>query len=273
MIHVGIIGPGRAGVGLALALSRAGHAVHLHGRRGKHVPPPLSLTWGDLPPWVGAVEVVVLAVRDDAVADTAAALADGGSVRASHVVLHLSGILDETVLEPLRPTGAALGCWHPLQAITRPDVAPDRLRGAVAALTGDAPAVAMGERLARDLGMRPVVLEGAAKPLYHAAAAMASNYLVLLAALAERVMTGAGLDASAAHHGVATLMEGTLANIRADGAWALTGPIVRGDVETVRAHLAVLPPELREPYCALGRATLAIADLDDETANRMRAIL
>lgn len=273
MTAIGVIGAGRAGVGLAVALTHAGHEVQLHGRRGKHVPPPLSLTWGGAPPWVGTVEIILLAVRDDAIADAAAELAATDLVRPAHVVLHLSGILDESPLAALRATGAALGCWHPLQAIAQPQDAPERLRGALAALTGDPAAVARAEALAQDLGMRPVVLAGAAKRPYHAAAAIASNYLVVLAAMAERLMTEAGVDPVAARHGIATLMGGTLANVRVAGGAALTGPIVRGDVETVRAHLAVLPDELRDAYRALGRAALALTDPDPDAAARFRDLL
>ena len=71
MTAVGIVGPGRAGLGLGLALARAGHAVRVHGRHAKRVPAPLTLTTGIAPPWVAEVEVVVLAVRDDDIADAA----------------------------------------------------------------------------------------------------------------------------------------------------------------------------------------------------------
>jgi predicted short-subunit dehydrogenase-like oxidoreductase (DUF2520 family) len=270
---IGVIGPGRAGQGLAVALVRGGHQVRLHGRRGIAVPPPLVLTWGGPPPWLGEVEVVLVAVRDDAVAAAARDLAAGGRVTATHAVLHLSGMLDETALAPLRTTGASLGCLHPLQAISQPERAPDRLRGALAALTGDARAVEIGAALARSMGMLPVVLAGAAKPRYHAAAAIASNYLVVLAAVAERLMTEAGLPQEEARAGVAALMDGTLANVRIEGPSALTGPIVRGDVETVRAHLAVLPPDLQSLYRVLGRAALREARLPDEAACAMRSLL
>lgn len=273
MTPIGVVGAGRAGVGLALALHRAGHTVRLHARRGTAVPPPLVLTWGGVPPWMGEVEVVLLAVRDGDVETAAGDLADAGGVRPAHVVLHLSGLLDAAPLEALRPGGAALGCFHPLQAIARPEDAPERLRGAVAALTGDDRAVAAGRRLADDLGMRPVVVPGAAKPRYHAAAAIASNYLVVLAAAAEQLMTDAGLDRADARAGVAALMAGTLANARADGAAALTGPIVRGDVATVRAHLAALPPALQDMYRALGRAALAHARLPDTAARELQSLL
>jgi len=270
---VGVVGAGRAGVGLALALHRAGHAVRLHARRGKALPPPLVLTWGGAPPWVGEVDVVLLAVGDGAIEAAASDLAGGGGIRESHVVLHLSGLRDEAPLAALRPSGAALGCLHPLQAIARPEDAPDRLRGAVAALSGDDRAVDAGRRLADSLGMRPVRIPGAAKPRYHAAAAIASNYLVILAAAAEQLMTDAGLDRAAAREGVAVLMAGTLANARADGADALTGPIVRGDVATVRAHLAALPPALQDMYRALGRAALAHARLPEPAAGELRSLL
>lgn len=273
MSAIGIVGPGRAGQGLAVALSRAGHQVRLHGRRGIPVPPPLVLTWGGPPPWLGEVEVILVAVRDGAVASAAHDLAVGGEVTGRHTVLHLSGMLDETVLAPLRQTGAALGCLHPLQAISQPERAPERLRGAVAALTGDARAVEVGGALARSLGMRSVTLPGSAKPRYHAAAAIASNYLVVLAAVAERLMSDAGLSREDARAGIATLMEGTLANVRAEGPAALTGPIVRGDLETVQAHLAVLPPALQNTYRVLGRTALAEARLPDDVARAMWRLL
>jgi predicted short-subunit dehydrogenase-like oxidoreductase (DUF2520 family) len=268
---IGVVGAGRAGTGLALALRHAGHEVRLHARRGKEVPPPLVLSWGGPPPWLGEVDVILLAVRDDAIATAAAGLA--GGVGSRHTVLHLSGMLDEAPLAPLRASGAALGCFHPLQAIARPEDAAALLRGALAALTGDDRAVAAGERLATSLGMRPVRLPGGAKPRYHAAAAMASNYLVVLAAAAERLMVDAGLTPADAHDGVAALMAGTLANARSDGAAALTGPIVRGDIATVRAHLAVLPPELQDMYRALGRAALAYAPLPDAAARELQSLL
>jgi predicted short-subunit dehydrogenase-like oxidoreductase (DUF2520 family) len=270
---IGVVGPGRAGQGLAVALARAGHEVRVHGRRGIPIPPPLVLTWGGPPPWLGEVDVVLLAVRDGAITTAARDLAAGGQVNAGHTVLHLSGMLDESALAPLRAAGAALGCLHPLQAIAQPESAPEQLRGALAAITGDARAVETATAIARSLGMRPVALDGNAKPRYHAAAAIASNYLVVLAAVAERLMTEAGLPPAEARAGIAALMEGTIANVRAEGVAALTGPIVRGDLETVRAHLAVLPPDLQNTYRLLGGAALAQVHLPEDTVRAMRAIL
>jgi predicted short-subunit dehydrogenase-like oxidoreductase (DUF2520 family) len=199
---------------------------------------------------VAEVEIVLLAVQDGSIAAAAAELATGGGVTARHVVLHLSGMLDQTPLAPLARTGAALGVFHPLQAIAQPETAPERLRGALAVLTGDARAIAAGETLARSLGLRPVVLPPPGKVRYHAAAAIASNYLVVLA-----------------------IMAGTLDNLSAEGPAALTGPIARGDVATVRAHLAALPPGLRTLYTALGRVAVDLAPLDGPTRAEMNEIL
>ncbi|HET7039258.1 MAG TPA: DUF2520 domain-containing protein [Gemmatimonadales bacterium] len=256
-----------------MALVQAGHEVRLHGRRGKAVPPPLRLSWGDRPPWLAEVDIVLLAVQDGAIAAAAAELAAGGDVTARHVVLHLSGMLDQTPLAALARTGAGLGVLHPLQAIAQPETAPDRLRGALAVLTGDERAVAAGEALARSIGLRPVVLAPPGKPRYHAAAAIASNYLVVLATVAERLMMEAGISEDAARSGIRALMAGTLANVSAEGPAALTGPIARGDVITVRAHLAVLPPDVRPLYVALGRVAAELAPLDGETRAAMHAIL
>jgi len=103
---VGIIGPGRAGVGLALALVQAGYTVRLHGRRKKAVPKPLELTVGaaDEPPaWVAQAGVLILAVRDDAISPLAEVLARAEAVRADQVVLHLSGVLGQEALARSSP--------------------------------------------------------------------------------------------------------------------------------------------------------------------------
>src|SRR5207302_1299745 len=131
---VGMIGPGRAGVGLALALARAGYTVRLHGRRKKAVPKPLELTVGPAdvappPAWLSQAGVVILAVRDDAIPPLADALARGGGVRPEHVVLHLSGVQGQEALGSLVPSRAALGSLHPLQTVAGPERAPEGPKG------------------------------------------------------------------------------------------------------------------------------------------------
>ncbi|HEY2825872.1 MAG TPA: DUF2520 domain-containing protein [Gemmatimonadales bacterium] len=260
---VGIVGPGRAGLSLGLALQRAGYDVRLHGRHAKPVPAPLTLTVGIAPPWVADVTVVLLAVRDDAIPHAAGALRATNALGARHTVLHLSGALDRTALDVLSPTGAALGSLHPLQALSDPVTAPERLRGAVAAVEGDARALEHATLLAKAVGLVPFTLPPGAKGRYHAGAVVASNYLVVLAALAERLFAGAGMPDHVRLQGLAALMDGTLANVRGAGPLsALTGPVVRGDAETITRHLALLTPGEAALYRALGKGALALAELD-----------
>jgi len=277
---VGIIGPGRAGVGLGLALAHAGYAVQLHGRHKKQVPAPLLLTVSDTdaaPPWIAQVGVVVLAVRDDAVRPLAEALAQARAVGEGHVVLHLSGVHGQEALGPLVTSRAALGSLHPLQTIAEPERAPGRLKGAWAAVEGMPRAVETAERLARDLGMRPFRIATKAKAIYHAGAVFASNYLVVVEAVAQRLLRHAGLSDADAWAALRPLVEGTLENLsRAEPRDALTGPVARGDTATIARHLESLAIDDAKLYRALGRAALELAQkrgMDEATAEKVAGAL
>ncbi len=259
---VGVVGAGRAGQGIALALHGAGCPVRFYGRRAVAVPAPLALDVGPAtqpPPWLDEVDVVLLAVRDDALPAAAATLA--GALSPKHVVLHLSGSQGLDALDGVRPSGAALGSLHPLQTLVDPRAAPAALRGARAAVEGEPRALEAAERLAQALGMVPVTISGASKALYHAAAVFASNYLVTCAAVGARLMRAAGAPADEAWPALQPLVEGTLRNLLAADSPddALTGPVARGDVATVERHVAALEAGDQGLYEELGRATLAIA--------------
>jgi predicted short-subunit dehydrogenase-like oxidoreductase (DUF2520 family) len=243
---IAIVGAGRMGRGLAVALEGGGHTVRVLGRDR-----PSDAIQG--------AQLVLLAVPDDAIEAAAAELARERAIGAEQVVLHLSGLLDRTALEPLTSTGAGLGSFHPLQTVADPATAPELLRGAYAGLEGDERALAAGERLAAWLGMRPVRLAPGAKPAYHAGAVIASNYAVALAAVAERLARRSGVSAADARSLYLPLMRGALANLTLGPAVALTGPIRRGDEATVRQHLAALPAAERRLYRELGLVTLELA--------------
>ena len=260
---VAIIGAGRMGRGLALAIRRAGGEVALLSRGRK-----AEETRG--------AALVLIATPDEAIGDVAGELAHDGAVGERQVVLHLSGLLDRRALEPLVFTGAGLGSFHPLQAIADPASAPERFAGAFAGLEGDERALTAGERLASALGMRAVRLAPGAKPAYHAGAVVASNYTVVLAGMAERLAREAGVAAEAAATMYLPLMRGTVANLVLGPAAALTGPVRRGDVATVRSHLAVLGKEDRVLYRTLGLAALRLAreaGLPPEAAAEVERVL
>ncbi|HYC33506.1 MAG TPA: Rossmann-like and DUF2520 domain-containing protein, partial [Gemmatimonadales bacterium] len=256
---VAILGAGRMGQGIGLALARAGVPVFLVSRRAHAVTPPLVLHPEGRVDALGRASLVCLAVPDDGITPLAAELGDERAVGPHSVVLHLSGLLDRAALTPLAASGAGLGSFHPLQTIADPAAGPDRLAGAYAGIEGDGRALAAAEALAAALGMHTVRLDGAAKAVYHAGAVMAANYTVALAGVAERLAGSAGVPAQAAARIYLPLVRGAAANLELGPAVALTGPVRRGDAQTVAAHLAALDPADRVLYRRLGLEALRLA--------------
>lgn len=267
---VGIIGPGRAGLGLALALRRAGvRVIGVHGRHRKPVPRGVRLTTGRRIPWLAEPDVVLLAVRDDALPRLVRDLAALAGLRRGQVVLHLSGALTAAVLEPVARRGVRVGGMHPLMTLPADArLAAQHLEAAAWAVEGDRAAARAARHLVRAMGGAVVAVDPEHKALYHAGAVFAANYLVTLLAAAARLLTAAGVAAEEAIPALAPLSGASLTNVAVLGPRrALTGPIARGDAATVRRHLAVLPADLRPLYRGLGRATLALVEDELPTAS------
>lgn len=267
---IAIVGPGRMGQGLGLALIVSGAEVRMLGRRRRELAGGLRLVTRDWRPTLAETDLVLIATRDDAINNAARDLADLGAIHARHVVLHLSGRLGRSALSSLERTGAGLGSVHPLQTIADPLTAPARLRGVWAAVEGDSRALEAAASLSRRLGMQPVTVSEEGKPAYHAGAAILANYTVTLADLSARLAEAAGMEPEVARRMYLPLLGGVLQNLEGmPPVEALTGPIRRGDAETVKAHLQALTGEDLEAYKALGRATLRLAvegGLDEDTA-------
>ncbi len=267
-------------MGLGLALAGAGYTVRIHGRTKKAVPGPLTLSVGpgdEPPPWIAQLAVIILAVPDDAIRPLAGVLADAGTIGSQQVVLHLSGVHGQEALGPLVGSRAALGSLHPLQTISDPERAAERLKGAWAAVEGMPRAVEAAERLAQDVGLRPFRIASQAKPMYHAGAVFASNYLVVVEAVAQRLLRHAGLTDAEAWQALRPLVEGTLENLaRLGPLGALTGPVARGDEATVRRHVEALTQDDAALYRVLGRAALELAQkrgMDEGLAARIAGAL
>ena len=275
-LSVAMLGAGRMGQGIALALVRAGARVALVARREHAVTPPLVLHRAGRADAIRRSAIVCLAVPDGGIAPLATELAEEGAIGGESVVLHLSGLLDRRALAPLIPTGAALGSFHPLQTVADPAAGPERLAGAYAGIEGDERALKAGERLAAALRMHTVRLDAAGKAVYHAGAVMAANYTVALAAVAERLAVAAGVPAEAAARIYLPLVRGAAANLELGPAVALTGPIRRGDAHTVAAHLAALEEPDRVLYRRLGLEALRLAragGLDPVLADQVETVL
>ncbi len=256
--RIAIVGRGRVGAGLGLSWSKAGATVTLLARSPgaksglqEAVGPGAWAATLHASPWV------VVAVPDAAINPAAQAIADLEVVSNAHVVLHTSGLLDQRALDPLAASGASLGSLHPLMAIANAREAPVRLRGAAAGIDGEGAALAVAARLASLSGMEPVRIPAQARPAYHAAAAMVSNYTVALYGAAQQAAIQGGLPPDLAARIYLPLLRGTVDNLaRAGPVEALTGAIRRGDAHTVACHLDALGDEaLRRLYVDLGWVT------------------
>jgi predicted short-subunit dehydrogenase-like oxidoreductase (DUF2520 family) len=260
-----IVGAGRAGAAMARALHRSSHRVlgtwNRSAAAAAHVRSSTGLPafHGRIPQVARQASIVLVGVKDDALPVVAYRLLRDQAVERGSVVAHLAGALDCEVLAPLRRAGASVGSLHPVGSFTDGSSLP---AGTHFAVEGDAAAVRVLRQLAVDLAGTPVIIEPGRKPTYHAALVFGSNYLVALAAIATRLLNTCGLDEESARALLAPLLEGTARNICRGGVGdALTGPITRGDVETVRLHLSSLrgDPELADLYCTLGRRALEVA--------------
>jgi predicted short-subunit dehydrogenase-like oxidoreductase (DUF2520 family) len=257
---VTIIGAGRMGQGLGLALKRRGYKVILVNRSQREIVPPLLLHQGSLSEATDGADLVLIATPDDAITGVAGELAAARAISREQVVLHLSGLLDKSALSALADTGAGLGSFHPVQSVAEPGSAAERLKGAYVGIEGDERALVAAERLANTLRMLPVRISAESKPAYHAGAAFVANYTVALVGVAERLARSAGVPADIAARLYLPLLGGAVANLTSLGpAAALTGAVRRGDVQTIQSHLEALGPEDRELYRMVGRAAVLLA--------------
>ena len=275
--RVTIIGAGRMGQGLGLALKRRGYKIALVARTSRDVTPPLMLHQGSRAEATSGAELVLIATPDDAIGLVAAELAAEGAITRDQVVLHLSGLLDRGALLPLEETGAGFGSFHPLQSVAEAATAAERLKGAYVGIEGDDRALVAAERLANTLRMIPVRIPAAAKPAYHAGAAFVANYTVALVGVAERLARAAGVPPDIAARIYLPLLGGAVANLNALGpAASLTGAVRRGDEQTIRAHLKALSPEDRVLYRIVSRAAITLAreaGLSEGAAQRVEEAL
>jgi predicted short-subunit dehydrogenase-like oxidoreductase (DUF2520 family) len=238
-----VVGPGRVGRSIARAATEAGLDVSVAGRR-------------DAMAAFEDAQVALLCVPDDAIAEACETIA--GAIPPLRFVGHVSGATPLAALEPARRRGAHTFCLHPLQTIPDGSTSLAGVPCAVSAL--DQEAVDLAADLAQRLGMRPFALADEQRTAYHAAASMASNFLVAIEESAAELLERAGVEDARALLGPLVLR--TAANWAERGDAALTGPIARGDDGTVDRHLDAIEaahPELLELYRVLAERTRAVA--------------
>jgi predicted short-subunit dehydrogenase-like oxidoreductase (DUF2520 family) len=280
---VGIVGAGAVGTALGLALSRAGWPVAAVASRDPARRERFrSLVAGargfaEAAALLDEVELIVLAVPDDAIADVAGGL----RLYSGQALVHTSGALGAEVLEPAMAAGTQIGAFHPLVSFADTERAVEALHGATIAIEGDEQLAALLASMAEAVGATAVRLAPGTKAAYHAAAVLAAGgFVALLDAIAE-LGAVAGLDEAGSLSIYGRLVEQTLGNARSLGvARALTGPMTRGDVGTLDRHLRTLQdhaPAVLPLYRAAAEREIALAEgrgsLSPERAATMRRSL
>jgi predicted short-subunit dehydrogenase-like oxidoreductase (DUF2520 family) len=267
-LRVGVIGAGRVGAVLAHTLRAADHEIlaaagesDASRTRAADLLPGVPL---HKPSTVAReADLLLLTVPDDMLPNVVTMLAASGAIHEGQVVMHTSGRHGLAVLEPARDVGARAIALHPAMTFTGTTLDVARLHDCVFGLTADAPERELAEQLVSDLGGRPMWVPEDKRTLYHAGLAHGANHLVTLVSEALEILAAAGADDPAGT--LRPLLTAALDNALNHGDAALTGPIVRGDVNTVQAHLANLAsdaPQTLPSYLALARATLDRAMTD-----------
>jgi predicted short-subunit dehydrogenase-like oxidoreductase (DUF2520 family) len=254
-LAVGVVSAGRVGSVLGAAISGAGHMVvgvsavsRASLRRAANLLPDVPVLAPD--DVVRRSDLVLLAVPDDVLPGLVSGLATTGAFRAGQIVVHTSGARGVDVLAPATAIGVLPLALHPAMTFTghAEDVA--RLAAACVGVTvADETGWSVGEALVLEMGAEPVRVPPQARPLYHAALAHGANHLATLVRDAVDALERAGVVP--AERLLGPLLEAALDNTLRHGDRALTGPVTRGDLDTVRLHLRVLAdsaPELLESY-------------------------
>jgi predicted short-subunit dehydrogenase-like oxidoreductase (DUF2520 family) len=268
MTRIGVVGGGRVGAVLAAALRSAGHQISAVAGEsdasrtrietllpGVHVDKPTAVA--------RSCDLLLLTVPDDMLGNVVTMLSASGAIRDGQHVVHTSGKHGLAVLAPAAARGAEVLAMHPAMTFTGTDVDLDRLPGTVFGVTATDATRPLAESLVADLRGRLVWVEEDKRTLYHAGLAHGANHLVTVVAQAMDLLRASGAEDPAAT--LRPLLTAALDNALTYGDAALTGPIVRGDVETVRAHLADITatsPATLEAYVAMARATANRAVLD-----------
>jgi predicted short-subunit dehydrogenase-like oxidoreductase (DUF2520 family) len=289
---IAIIGAGRLGTALGFALRASGHTINIAITRSPRSARRASQLLGSKAASIGSnglgqlsqpnrqliqqSDVILIATPDDSISQVAIQLrtlldhpGTGGKRKPStsrSAAFHTSGALTSKVLDPIREPGLATGSIHPLTSVSSQDFQASSFSHTHFAVEGDPAAIRLGKQLVRDLGGDSFVIDAERKPLYHAAALMASPNLTALVDIAIEMLTLCGISTKRARHILLPLINSTIENLACqDPRQSLTGTFKRGDIATVRMHLAAIASErlteAMQAYITLGKRSLKLSSL------------
>ena len=282
-LRVGVVGAGRVGTALAVALGRAGHEVvavsavsDASVRRVEQRLPGVAIAHP--PEVVAGADLVLMTVPDDVLPGLVAGLAATAAPVEGRLIAHASGRHGLAVLDPVTAAGALPLALHPVMTFTGRSDDIDRLAGISFGVTAPDPLRPVAEALVVEMGGEPVFIAEEQRDLYHAALATGANYLVTLVTAASDLLRDAGVTHPARMLG--PLLSAALDNALRLGDDALTGPVARGDADTVASHVKALraaAPEALPAYLALARLTadraVAAGTLSAPDAQRLLGVL
>ena len=267
-VKIAVIGAGRVGTTLALAAYKNGYRVSaIAGRNTANVDRAAKLTHAracsifEAP---NGADIVLLTVADDAIEAICTEMSQEKSFSQGQVVAHCSGVLTSDVLRTAQEScGARIASAHPMQSFSTSDSALNAMPGTYWFCEGETEALLLLSQFITMIGGIPNEISAEKKTLYHSASVIGSNYLVGIIDAALRAAELAGLERHLAWQALSPIVKKTVDNVDILGTvGALTGPIARGDLNTVRMHLAALDksdPELAKAYRAMGDWTLKVA--------------
>jgi predicted short-subunit dehydrogenase-like oxidoreductase (DUF2520 family) len=268
--NIAIIGLGRTGTAVGYLLSKAGHPVvavtcssHASLQDRVRYTGGRTFTADANAEAASLATCIFITTPDDCIAPVCSEIVQKGGIKPGDKVIHMSGSGGLDLLEPARKAGAMVASIHPLQSFADVEGAIQNIPLSTFGITTDENLREWSAGLVRELGGIPFEVPAEIKPLYHAAACMASNYLTTLINAAEEIYLSLGLSRDEAANAFWPLIAGTLKNIETKGSvQALTGPISRGDAGTIEEHIRVFReklPAYLPAYCAMGLLTVDLA--------------
>ncbi len=283
---IAILGLGKLGTAVGFLLKQAGYVIEAVASRSES-----SLSRGL--PYTGGTacksfseaaalaDCIFITTSDDNIHPVCREISEQGAAGPGKIIVHMSGAAGLDALAPAKERGADVAAIHPIQSFADIEGAIRNMRGSTFGITCAGHLRPWCGAVAVDLGGRPVYIPEEVKPLYHAAACIASNYLVCLMNTAQELYEAIGLNPSESFNAFWPLVRGTIRNIEDKGTiQSLTGPISRGDVKTIESHLQSFrakSPRLLEFYRTMAELTIEVGikkgTLDPAAAGKIKKLL